>query len=86
VDPVRADRRRLAGSRSPAGPDRGAGRRRRAGGRARLAPPWLRERIDLCYGARLAVGERVTEDENARDQLAAPPCTLPGTGRTLDGP
>ncbi|GAB1690060.1 nucleotidyltransferase domain-containing protein [Krasilnikovia sp. M28-CT-15] len=39
--------------------------------RARLAPPWLQERIELCYGARTAIGEEVSPDENARDQLAA---------------
>jgi predicted nucleotidyltransferase len=39
--------------------------------RARLAPPWLQERIDLCYGARTAIGEDVSPAENARDQLAA---------------
>jgi predicted nucleotidyltransferase len=39
--------------------------------RARLAPAWLRERIDLAYQARLAVGEEVTAEENARDQVAA---------------
>jgi hypothetical protein len=39
--------------------------------RASLAPLWLRERIDLCYGARTAIGEDVSPVENARDQLAA---------------
>ncbi|MGP3931355.1 nucleotidyltransferase domain-containing protein [Nonomuraea sp. KM88] len=39
--------------------------------RERLAPPWLRERIDLCWEARQAVGEQVTYQQNARDQLAA---------------
>ncbi len=39
--------------------------------RARIAPPWLQERIDLCYGARTAIGEDVSPAENARDQLAA---------------
>lgn len=39
--------------------------------RAGLAPAWLRERIDLSYGARLAVGEDVSWAENARDQIAA---------------
>jgi len=39
--------------------------------RADLAPTFLRERIDLCYDARLAVGEDVSWAENARDQLAA---------------
>ncbi|WP_165984318.1 nucleotidyltransferase domain-containing protein [Streptomyces sp. YIM 98790] len=35
------------------------------------APAWLRERIDLAYRARRLVGEDVTAEENARDQLAA---------------
>ncbi|GIM90599.1 nucleotidyltransferase domain-containing protein [Paractinoplanes toevensis] len=39
--------------------------------RAELAPAWLRERIDLCYAARIAVGEDVSQAENARDQIAA---------------
>jgi hypothetical protein len=39
--------------------------------RARLAPAWLKERIDLAYQARREVGEPVTDAENARDQLAA---------------
>ncbi|WP_328473866.1 nucleotidyltransferase domain-containing protein [Actinoplanes sp. NBC_00393] len=39
--------------------------------RAERAPAWLRERIDLCLGARRAVGEQVSAAENARDQLAA---------------
>jgi len=42
-----------------------------AAARARLAPAWLQERIDLAYRARLAVGEDVTADESARDQVAA---------------
>ncbi|MGK5677894.1 nucleotidyltransferase domain-containing protein [Actinoplanes sp. URMC 104] len=48
----------------------GAGTRT-AAHRASLAPLWLRERIALSLAARQAVGERVTEDQNARDQLAA---------------
>jgi len=39
--------------------------------RAGLAPPWLRERIELSYAARIAVGEEVSRAENARDQIAA---------------
>ncbi|MER7005440.1 nucleotidyltransferase domain-containing protein [Dactylosporangium sp. NPDC000555] len=39
--------------------------------RAGLAPPWLQERIDLSYAARIAVGEDVSWAENARDQIAA---------------
>lgn len=39
--------------------------------RARLAPAWLQERIDLAYAGRQAIGERVSAEENARDQLAA---------------
>lgn len=42
-----------------------------AGQRARLAPPWLQERVDLCHEARTAIGEDVSPAENARDQLAA---------------
>ncbi|MDT0345760.1 hypothetical protein [Streptomyces litchfieldiae] len=36
-----------------------------------LAPGWLRERIELYWAARQAVGEKVTPRQNARDQLAA---------------
>ncbi|WP_020573855.1 nucleotidyltransferase domain-containing protein [Actinopolymorpha alba] len=39
--------------------------------REALAPRWLRERIDLCWSARLAVGEQVSRQANARDQIAA---------------
>jgi hypothetical protein len=42
-----------------------------ASARARLAPAWLRERIELAYQGRLAVGEAVTAEESARDQIAA---------------
>jgi hypothetical protein len=35
------------------------------------APAWLQERIDLAYAGRMAIGEYVTAEENARDQLAA---------------
>jgi hypothetical protein len=45
-----------------------AGSAARARGRT---PAWLQERIDLAYQARRAVGEEVTVEENARDQLAA---------------
>jgi hypothetical protein len=40
-------------------------------GRAELAPVWLRERIDLAAAARRLVGEQVTPEQNARDQLVA---------------
>jgi hypothetical protein len=39
--------------------------------RAKSAPAWLQERIDLAYAGRMAIGETVTPAENARDQLAA---------------
>jgi hypothetical protein len=39
--------------------------------RATFAPLWLRERIELCWAARVAVGEQVSPTENARDQVAA---------------
>jgi len=39
--------------------------------RVDLAPVWLRERIDLAAAARRLVGEDVTSDQNARDQLLA---------------
>ncbi len=39
--------------------------------RARGAPTWLNERIDLAFEARRLIGEDVTEQESARDQLAA---------------
>ena len=52
-------------------------------------PLWLRERIDLAYAGRCAVGEEVSAAENARDQIAAfrgprtaPP---PGPERQLAG-
>jgi predicted nucleotidyltransferase len=38
---------------------------------AERAPVWLRERIERCYVARREVGEEVTAEENARDQIAA---------------
>jgi hypothetical protein len=57
-----------------------------AGHRAGLAPPWLRERIDLCWGARRAVGEDVTPAENARDQLAAYAIHVARHRPGLDGP
>ena len=37
----------------------------------RRTPLWLRERIDLAYEGRRAVGEEVSELQNARDQIAA---------------
>jgi hypothetical protein len=39
--------------------------------RAESAPAWLQERIDLAYTGRQEIGEHVTIEENARDQLAA---------------
>ncbi|MFI7636711.1 hypothetical protein [Nonomuraea sp. NPDC049400] len=39
--------------------------------RERLAPNWLRERIDLSWAARQALDEPVTPQQNARDQIAA---------------
>jgi predicted nucleotidyltransferase len=54
--------------------------------RATLAPPWLLERIDLCYGARIAVGETVSPAENARDQLAAFTVHVARHRPDLDGP
>ena len=35
------------------------------------APLWLRERVNITFAARLDAGEEVTEEENARDQIAA---------------
>jgi hypothetical protein len=57
-----------------------------AGQRAALAPPWLLERIDLCYAARIAVGEDVTWAENARDQIAAFMVHVVNHRPDLDGP
>ena len=54
--------------------------------RVGLAPLWLRERIDLCLAARVAVGERVTPAENARDQLAAFAVHVANHRPDLDGP
>ena len=34
-------------------------------------PHWLRARIDLAWEARQAIGEEVSEEESARDQIAA---------------
>ncbi|WP_328907487.1 nucleotidyltransferase domain-containing protein [Streptomyces sp. NBC_00234] len=42
-----------------------------AADRAKTAPAWLQERIELSQRARHMVGEDVTVEENARDQLAA---------------
>jgi hypothetical protein len=39
--------------------------------RAEQAPAWLRERIELAAAARRLVGEEVTAEQNARDQLVA---------------
>jgi predicted nucleotidyltransferase len=54
--------------------------------RADLAPLWLRERIDLCYAARTAIGEEVTWAENARDQIAAFAVHVVNHRPDLDGP
>ena len=54
--------------------------------RARLAPPWLQERIDLCYAARTATAEDVSWAENARDQLAAFTVHVARHRPDLDGP
>jgi predicted nucleotidyltransferase len=54
--------------------------------RAELAPHWLQERIDLCYAARLAVGEDVSWAENARDQIAAFTVHVVNRHSDLDGP
>lgn len=39
--------------------------------RAKLAPAWLQERVERAYAARQEIGEEVSIEENARDQLAA---------------
>lgn len=39
--------------------------------RMEKAPLWLQERIDLTFAARQKIGEEVTFEENARDQIAA---------------
>jgi hypothetical protein len=39
--------------------------------RVELTPVWLKERIDLALAARRLVGEQVTPEQNARDQLLA---------------
>jgi GrpB-like predicted nucleotidyltransferase (UPF0157 family)/predicted nucleotidyltransferase len=39
--------------------------------RAVHAPVWLQERIEIAFEARLLVGERVSEAESRRDQIAA---------------
>lgn len=54
--------------------------------RTDLAPAWLQERIDLCYAARIAVGEDVTWAENARDQIAAFTVQVVKHRPDLDGP
>ncbi|GAA2349827.1 nucleotidyltransferase domain-containing protein [Dactylosporangium salmoneum] len=54
--------------------------------RAELAPPWLHERIDLCYAARIAVGEDASWAENARDQIAAFTVHVVNHRPDLDGP
>jgi hypothetical protein len=45
--------------------------------RAEIAPAWMKERIDLAYAGRQEIGECVTPEENARDQLAAFAVHLP---------
>jgi hypothetical protein len=57
-----------------------------AASRSTLTPLWLRERIELCYAARLAVGEDVSAAENARDQLAAYALHVERHRPDLDGP
>ena len=57
-----------------------------AAARAGIAPAWLRERIDLCLGARVAVGEPVSPAENARDQVAAFAVHVGRHRPDLDGP
>jgi predicted nucleotidyltransferase len=54
--------------------------------RAAHAPPWLQERIDLCYAARLAIGEDISRAQNARDQLAAFTVHVARHRPDLDGP
>ncbi|MCY1142190.1 nucleotidyltransferase domain-containing protein [Actinoplanes sp. Pm04-4] len=54
--------------------------------RAESAPLWLRERIELCRTARAAVGEQVTDGENARDQHAAYALHVARKRPDLDGP
>ncbi len=54
--------------------------------RARHAPAWLAERIDLCLAARQLVGEEVTAAQNARDQLAASTVTIGHHEPHLIGP
>lgn len=39
--------------------------------RAKEAPAWLQERIELAYIGRQLIGEQVEREENARDKLAA---------------
>jgi hypothetical protein len=78
----RHDQRSLAARiASVAGADAAA-----AAQRARLAPHWLQERIDLCYAARTAIGDTVSQDENARDQLAAFTIHVVRHRPDLDGP
>ena len=51
--------------------------------KAEAAPIWLQERIALAHAGRRAVGEEVSEAENARDQLAAFEIIVP---RRFDSP
>ncbi|UCM91271.1 nucleotidyltransferase domain-containing protein [Streptomyces marincola] len=54
--------------------------------RAKAAPAWLLERIDLSHRARIMIGEDVTAEENARDQLAAFTVHVTRHRSDLDGP
>jgi hypothetical protein len=54
--------------------------------RATTAPAWLQERIDLSHRARHMIGEDVTAEENARDQLAAFAVHVTRHRPDLDGP
>jgi hypothetical protein len=54
--------------------------------RAAAAPTWLTERIERCYAARRLIGEDVTPEQNARDQLVAFTVHVLRRRRDLDGP
>jgi predicted nucleotidyltransferase len=58
----------------------------RVSARVGSVPTWLAERIDVCWAARMAVGEDVSEAENARDQLAAFMVHVSRHRPDLDGP
>jgi hypothetical protein len=53
--------------------------------RADQAPAWLMERIEIAFEARLLVGERVSEAESRRDQIAAFARLVLGRGLLLQG-